>query len=57
MPHGTIGLQGGDAKNIQGVNTAGAVRVNNVANLEALLNIIANGMELPGIAWGGPTMI
>jgi hypothetical protein len=33
------------------------VRVNNLANLEALLNIIANGMEILGIAWGGPTMI
>src|SRR5215213_3717282 len=43
--NGTIGPQGGDATVIQGVNTAGTVRVNNLANLEALLNIIANGME------------
>ena len=28
-----------------------------IANMEALLNIIANGMEILGIAWGGPTMI
>ncbi len=42
---------------IQGVNTAGTVRVNNLANLEALLNIIANGMEILGIAQGPPTMI
>ncbi len=54
---GTIGPQGGDATYITGVNTAGTVRVNNLANLEALLNIIANGMEILGIAWGGPTMI
>jgi hypothetical protein len=53
----TIGPQGTDATVIMGVNTAGTVRVNNLANLEALLNIIANGMEILGIAWGGPTMI
>jgi len=55
--NGTIGPQGNDATYITGVNTAGTVRVNNLANLEALLNIIANGMEILGIAWGGPTMI
>src|SRR5471030_238744 len=55
--NGTIAHQGADATVIQGVNTAGTVRVNNLANLEALLNIIANGMEILGIAWGGPTMI
>jgi hypothetical protein len=55
--NGTIGPQGTDATVISGVNTAGTVRVNNLANLEALLNIIANGMEILGIAWGGPTMI
>jgi hypothetical protein len=55
--NGTIGPQAGDATVISGVNTAGTVRVNNLANLEALLNIIANGMEILGIAWGGPTMI
>ncbi len=55
--HGTIGPQGADATFITGVNTAGTVRVNNLANLEALLNIIANGMEILGIAWGGPTLI
>jgi hypothetical protein len=54
---GTIGPQGPDATYITGINTAGTVRVNNLANLEALLNIIANGMEILGIAWGGPTMI
>jgi hypothetical protein len=55
--NGTIGPQGTDATSIVGLNTAGTVRVNNLANLEALLNIIANGMEILGIAWGGPTMI
>lgn len=53
----TIAPQGGQATYVTGVNTAGTVRVNNLANLEALLNIIANGMEILGIAWGGPTMI
>src|SRR5437588_1151040 len=55
--NGTVGPQGADATVISGVNTAGTVRVNNLANLEALLNIIANGLEILGIAWGGPTMI
>jgi hypothetical protein len=55
--NGTIGPQGQDATYVTGVNTAGTVRVNNLANLEALLNIIANGLEILGIAWGGPTMI
>ena len=55
--NGTVGPQGADATVIQGVNTAGTVRVNNLANLEALCNIIANGMEILGIAWGGPTIV
>lgn len=55
--NGTIAPQGRDATFITGVNTAGTVRVNNLSNLEALLNIIANGMEILGIAWGGPTLI
>jgi len=55
--NGTIGPQANEATVVQGINTAGTVRVNNLANLEALLNIIANGMEILGIAWGGPTMI
>jgi hypothetical protein len=33
---------------ISGVNTAGTVRVNNLANLEALFNIIANLIEVAG---------
>jgi len=55
--NGSIGPQGADATYITGVNTAGTVRVNNLANLEALLNIIANGMEILGVVWGGATMI
>jgi len=55
--NGTIAPQGAQATYVTGVNTAGTVRVNNLANLEALLNIIANGLEILGIAWGGPTMI
>lgn len=47
---GGIGPQGSDATVIQGVNSAGTVRVNNLANLEAVLNIIANLAELLGIA-------
>ncbi len=37
---------------VQGINTAGTVRVNNLANLEALLNILANLFEVGGIALG-----
>lgn len=36
--NGTIGPQGGDATTIMGINTAGTIRVNNLANLEWLLN-------------------
>lgn len=55
--NGGIGPVGSDATVIMGVNTSGTVRVNNLANLEALMNIIANGMEILGIAWGGPTIV
>lgn len=41
-----------DATVIQGVNTAGTVRVNMLANLEALLNIVLNCGELIQIAIG-----
>jgi hypothetical protein len=37
-----------------GANSDGTVKVNNLANLEALLNIIANGAEILGIVIGGP---
>lgn len=66
--NGSVGPQGTDATVISGVNTAGTVRVNNLANLEALLNIIANLSEigfalagvlliLHGIARGGEVMV
>ncbi|HMO21728.1 MAG TPA: hypothetical protein PKC98_12270, partial [Candidatus Melainabacteria bacterium] len=51
--NGTIGPQGGDATAIMGVNTAGTLRVNNLANLEAMLNILVNGIEILGLATGG----
>lgn len=44
--NGTIGPQGGKFSYVSGLNTAGTVRVNNLANLEALLNIIANLSEI-----------
>ncbi len=50
--NGTVGPQGTDATVIQGVNTAGTVRVNNLANLESLLCIFANGGELFGLVFG-----
>ncbi len=50
--NGTIGPQGADATYITGVNTAGTVRVNNLANLEALLNIITNLVEMGGLLVG-----
>ena len=54
---GSIGPKGADTTIITCINTAGKVRVNNLANIEALLNIIANGLEILGIAWGGPSMM
>lgn len=50
-PH-SIKAVGADPTLLQGVNTAGTVRVNMLANLEALLNICANGAQLTGIIWG-----
>lgn len=55
--NGTISPQGGDAIVVEGVNTAGTVRVNNLANLEAVLNIIANGAELMGLIAGAMMII
>lgn len=49
--NGSIGHQG-DGTMIMGVNTAGTVRVNNLANLEALLNIICNMIQLAGMMFG-----
>lgn len=55
--NGTIGPQGGDVTYITGVNTAGTVRVNNMANLEAMLNIMANGLEILGLVFGAAYVI
>ncbi len=49
---GTIAPQGTDSNAVQGVVTAGTVRVNNLANLEALLNIIANFIEMTMLIGG-----
>lgn len=48
----SIAAEGTDPMLLQGVNTAGTVRVNMLANLEALLNICANGAQFIGIIWG-----
>lgn len=55
--NGTIGPQIADASAIVGINTAGTVRVNNLANLEALLNIIASCVELVFLLYGGAAII
>ena len=55
--NGTIGPQGSDATYITGVNTAGTVRVNNLANLEALLNILANFSQIGGMLVGFALMM
>lgn len=44
--NGTIGPQGADAVVIQGVNTAGTVRINQYANLQALLSMLASFTDL-----------
>ncbi len=49
----TIGPQGADATVIRGMGTAGIVRVNNLANLEAFINIIALGAQLTLMTVGG----
>lgn len=48
--NGNIGPQGSDCT--FGVNTAGTVRVNNLANLEALLNVFSLSFEAIAILWG-----
>ncbi|MGE0266138.1 MAG: hypothetical protein AB7V06_25940 [Candidatus Obscuribacterales bacterium] len=48
----TNGTIGADGTVVMGVNTAGTVRVNNIANLEALLNIVANLAEIAGLFVG-----
>lgn len=53
--NGSIGPQCSNV--VMGVNTAGTVRVNNLANLEAILNIFANLVELIGLSLGGLFLI
>jgi hypothetical protein len=55
--NGTIGPQGADATYVTGVNTAGTVRVNNLANLEAMLNILANVSEISMLIAGGIVLL
>jgi hypothetical protein len=43
---------GADATYITGVNCSGTVRVNNLSNLEAVLNIAANGVAIIGLSAG-----
>lgn len=47
---GGIGPQGSDATVIQGVNTAGYIRVNNLANLEAVLNLLSGFGQFVGMS-------
>lgn len=49
--------EGQDATAIMGVNTASTVRVNNLANLEAVLNILANGLEIWGLFIHAPSLL
>ncbi|CAN5536626.1 hypothetical protein BH11CYA1_BH11CYA1_49770 [soil metagenome] len=46
-----------DCTVISGVNTAGTVRVNNLANLESLLNLIANFAEVSLVIAGGISLL
>jgi hypothetical protein len=48
----TNGSVGDGDTYVSGVNTAGTVRVNNLANLEAMLNILTNMFELLAIVYG-----
>jgi hypothetical protein len=49
--NGTIGPQGSDATVVEGVNTSGTVRVNNLANFEAAVNIATNLLEISGFIY------
>jgi hypothetical protein len=55
--NGTIASQGSDATSVTGVNTAGTVRVNNLANLEAMLNIFTSISEILLLALGGAILL
>ncbi len=56
-PAGPIGPQGLDTNVIEGINTAGTVRVNMLANFESLVNITANGAEVIGIIWASILLV
>ena len=45
-----------DSAAVAGVNTAGTVRVNMLANLEAVMNIGANGIQIVCMIWGAVLM-
>jgi hypothetical protein len=49
---GIMSPPAGDATLFQGINSAGTVRVNNLANMEALLNVVANILEVGGVGFG-----
>lgn len=51
--NGSIGPQGVDATSVMGINTAGTVRVNNLAVLESWLNLITFASEAVSLACGG----
>lgn len=55
--NGIITAQGHEVTVISGVNSAGTVRVNNLANLEALLNFVANVTEVLLVIGGVMSMI
>lgn len=55
--NGTITSQGSDATLVTGVNTAGNVRVNNLANLEAMLNIFTSISEILLLALGSAILL
>ncbi|MDP3509755.1 MAG: VIT and VWA domain-containing protein [Candidatus Melainabacteria bacterium] len=54
--NGMISPQGSESTVVNGVNTAGTVRVNYLADLEAQANLIANAIEILGIGWGSCTL-
>lgn len=48
------------SKPVVAVSAASTSRINHesqLADFESFLNVIANGLEFMGVAWGGPTMI
>lgn len=55
--NGTIGPQGDATVIVNGVNTAGTVKVNNLADLEGLANIVVNAIEILGVGWGSVTLL